>query len=39
VPSTIIIDAQGRVAGSVLGSITRTTLEDLVDDARGVSPS
>ena len=35
VPSTIIIDKQGRVAGSVLGSITRTTLDDLVDDARG----
>jgi thiol-disulfide isomerase/thioredoxin len=33
VPSTIIIDRQGRVAGSVLGSITRTTLDDLVDDA------
>jgi thiol-disulfide isomerase/thioredoxin len=37
VPSTIIIDKQGRVAGSVLGSITRTTLDDLVDDALGAS--
>jgi peroxiredoxin len=37
VPSTIIIDKQGRVAGSVLGSITRTTLDDLVDDALGGS--
>jgi thiol-disulfide isomerase/thioredoxin len=37
VPSTIIIDPQGRVAGSVLGSITRTTLDDLVDDALGAS--
>ncbi|MEO5710625.1 MAG: TlpA disulfide reductase family protein [Nocardioidaceae bacterium] len=35
VPSTIIIDRQGRVAGSVLGQISRTTLDDLVDDALG----
>ena len=33
VPSTIVIDKQGRVAGSVLGSISRTTLDDLVGDA------
>ena len=37
VPSTIIIDKRGRVAGSVLGSITRTTLDDLVDDALGAT--
>jgi thiol-disulfide isomerase/thioredoxin len=35
VPSTVVIDPQGRVAASVLGEITRTTLEDLVDDAAG----
>ena len=33
IPSTIVIDPQGRVSGSVLGQITRTTLDDLVDDA------
>jgi thiol-disulfide isomerase/thioredoxin len=33
IPSTVIIDKQGRVAGSVLGEITRTTLDDLVHDA------
>ena len=33
IPSTIVIDPRGRVSGSVLGQITRTTLEDLVDDA------
>jgi thiol-disulfide isomerase/thioredoxin len=32
VPSTVIIDARGRVAASVLGEITRTTLYDLVDE-------
>ncbi|NUR08535.1 MAG: TlpA family protein disulfide reductase [Nocardioidaceae bacterium] len=35
IPSTIVIDPQGRVAGSVLGQVSRTTLDDLVDDARG----
>ena len=34
VPSTVVVDPQGRVAGSVLGNLTRTTLDDLVDDAR-----
>ena len=33
VPSTVVLDPQGRVASSVLGAITRTTLEDLVEDA------
>ena len=33
IPSTVVIDRQGRVAASVIGSITRTTLEDLVDEA------
>lgn len=35
IPSTVIIDRQGRVAGSVLGEVTRTTLEDLVEEAGG----
>ncbi len=33
IPSTVIIDPQGRVAASVLGEISRTTLYDLVDEA------
>ena len=33
IPSTIVIDKQGRVASSVLGEISRTTLDDLVQDA------
>ena len=33
IPSTVVVDAKGRVAGSVIGSITRTTLYDLVEDA------
>lgn len=33
IPSTVVVDQRGRVAGSVLGEITRTTLDDLVDDA------
>lgn len=33
IPSTVIIDAEGRVAGSNIGAITRTTLYDLVEDA------
>jgi thiol-disulfide isomerase/thioredoxin len=32
IPSTVIIDKQGRVAAAVIGQVTRTTLEDLVDD-------
>jgi thiol-disulfide isomerase/thioredoxin len=33
IPSTIVVDEQGRVASSVIGPISRTTLDDLVDDA------
>jgi thiol-disulfide isomerase/thioredoxin len=32
IPSTVVIDGQGRVAASVTGEITRTTLYDLVED-------
>jgi thiol-disulfide isomerase/thioredoxin len=39
IPSTVVIDQQGRVAASVLGAITsRTTLVDLVDEATGEGP-
>ena len=34
IPSTVVVDAEGRVAGSVIGSVTRTTLYDLVEDAK-----
>jgi thiol-disulfide isomerase/thioredoxin len=37
IPSTVVIDPQGRVAASVVGSITRTTLYDLVEDASRTS--
>jgi thiol-disulfide isomerase/thioredoxin len=37
IPSTVIIDRQGRVAASVIGQVTRTTLDDLVDDVLGDS--
>lgn len=33
IPSTVVIDRQGRVAASVLGEISRTTLYDLVEEA------
>jgi thiol-disulfide isomerase/thioredoxin len=32
IPSTVILDRQGRVAASVIGEVTRTTLVDLVHD-------
>ena len=40
IPSTVVVDAQGRVAASILGEVTSTTtLVDLVEDvARGVDP-
>jgi thiol-disulfide isomerase/thioredoxin len=34
IPSTVVVDPEGRVSGSVIGTITRTTLYDLVEDAR-----
>ena len=34
VPSTVIIDAKGRVSGSVLGSVTRGTIDALISDAK-----
>lgn len=39
IPSTIVIDPQGRIAASVLGELTsKTTLVDLVQDASGTAP-
>jgi thiol-disulfide isomerase/thioredoxin len=36
IPSTVVIDKQGRVAASILGAITsKTTLVDLVDEVSG----
>lgn len=32
IPSTLIIDAKGRLAARVLGTITQITLEDMVND-------
>ena len=32
IPSTVVIDREGRVAASVLGEITRTTLYDIVEE-------
>jgi thiol-disulfide isomerase/thioredoxin len=34
IPSTVIIDEQGRVAASVVGEVTRATLVGLVEDVR-----
>jgi thiol-disulfide isomerase/thioredoxin len=39
IPSTLVVDAEGRVAAAVLGEVTESTLVDLVhdvqDDGRG----
>ncbi|CAN5119510.1 TlpA disulfide reductase family protein [soil metagenome] len=32
IPSTVVVDRDGKVAASVLGEITRTTLYDLVEE-------
>ena len=32
IPSTMIIDSEGRLAARVLGPITQTTLVDMIDD-------
>jgi peroxiredoxin len=36
-PSTIVIDPEGRIAALVLGQVTTSTLVGLVDDARQVA--
>lgn len=35
IPSTLIVDAQGRVAARVIGEVTAATLVGLVDDLAG----
>jgi thiol-disulfide isomerase/thioredoxin len=35
IPTTWVIDAQGRVAARVLGKVTAATLSDLIDTVRG----
>ncbi len=37
VPTTVVLDAQGRVAARVLGATTQATLAGLVDDVRASS--
>ena len=37
IPSTVVIDREGRVAASVIGQVTRTTLYDIVEDVSGRS--
>ena len=32
IPSTVVIDAEGRVAASVIGEVSRSTLVGLVED-------
>ena len=34
IPSTVVIDDQGRVAASVIGETTRSTLVGLVEDVQ-----
>ena len=34
IPSTVVIDDQGRVAASVLGEVTKSTLVGLVEDVQ-----
>ena len=38
VPTTFVIDDQGRVAARILDATTRTTLIDLVDDVQDSTP-
>ncbi len=36
IPSTVVLDAQGRVAASILGEVpSRRTLVQLVEDVQG----
>ena len=40
IPSTVVIDEQGRVAASILGEVpSQQTLVDLVRDVQTVTPS
>lgn len=35
IPSTVVIDPQGRVAGRILGRVSEATLRGLIESARG----
>ena len=35
IPTTLVIDQQGRVAGRVIGVVSKQTLIGMVKDARG----
>jgi thiol-disulfide isomerase/thioredoxin len=37
IPSTVVIDEQGRVAASVIGEVTKSTLVGLVEDVQTAS--
>jgi hypothetical protein len=39
VPSTLVLDRQGRVAARVLGQVRASTLRALVSDAVGERPA
>ena len=39
IPSTLVIDPQGRVAGRILGRISESTLRGLIEDAQGSARS
>jgi thiol-disulfide isomerase/thioredoxin len=39
IPSTVVIDEQGRVAASVNGDVTRATLDGLIEDVSGAPAS
>lgn len=34
IPSTVVVDAEGRAAGRVLGELSRSTLDGLVEEAQ-----
>lgn len=34
IPSTVVVDAEGRAAGRVLGELSRATLDGLVEEAQ-----
>ena len=34
IPSTVVVDAEGRAAGRVLGELSRGTLDGLVEEAQ-----
>lgn len=39
IPSTLVIDADGRVAGRILGRVSEPVLRGLIEDALGAAPT